>query len=157
MNELPPAARALDAMKIPYRLFRHAGPIASLEQAARERNQSPDQIVRSILFRVPPSEYVMVLIAGDRQVDWKTLRKHLGHSRITMANEDEIRRVTGYERGGVSPLGLPAPLKILVDESVFANEEISLGSGVRGTTIIMQSADLRRAVGAVMIGKFAEE
>ncbi|MBI5030442.1 MAG: YbaK/EbsC family protein [Chloroflexi bacterium] len=157
MSDVPPAARTLDAMEISYRMFRHPGPIASLEQAARERNQAPDQIVRSILFRVTPSEYVMVLIAGDRQVDWRTLRKHLSQSRITMANEEEILRVTGAERGGVSPLGLPSPLKILVDESVFANEEISLGSGVRGTTIIMQSADLRRALGDGVIGNFAEK
>ncbi len=155
MSELPPAARVLDAMKISYRMFRHPGPIASLEQAARERNQKPDQIVRSILFRVTPSEYVMVLIAGEHQVDWRTLRKYLGQSRVTMANEEEVLRMTGSERGGVSPLGLPSPLKILVDESVFANEEISLGSGVRGTTIIMQSADLRRALGDEVIGKFA--
>jgi len=155
MSERLPAARALDAMQIPYRMFKHPGPIASLEQAARERHQAPDQIVRSILFRVSESEFVMVLIAGDRQVDWKTLRKYLGQSRVTLASEEQVLRVTGSERGGVSPLGLPAPLKILADESVFANEEISLGSGVRGTTIILQAADLRRALGDVVIGKFA--
>ena len=155
MSERLPAARALDAMQIPYRMFKHPGPIASLEQAARERHQAPDQIVRSILFRVSESEFVMVLIAGDRQVDWKTLRKYLGQSRVTLASEEQVLRVTGSERGGVSALGLPAPLKILVDESVFANEEISLGSGVRGTTIILQAADLRRALGDGVIGKFA--
>ena len=156
MSDALPAARALDAMQIPYRIFRHPGPITSLEQAARERNQAPNQIVRSILFRMNEDEFVMVLIAGDRQVDWKTLRKHLGESRVTMASEEEVLRVTGSERGGVSPLGLPAPLKILVDESVFANAEISVGSGVRGTTIILRASDLKRALGEVSVGKFAD-
>jgi prolyl-tRNA editing enzyme YbaK/EbsC (Cys-tRNA(Pro) deacylase) len=64
-----------------------------------------------------------------------------------MATEDEVRSVTGYERGAVAPFGLPQPLRILVDTSVFTYEEISLGSGVRGTAVIMTSLDLRRALG----------
>ena len=157
MNDLPPVARALDRLKIPYRLFRHAGPVHSLEQAAAERKQLPDQIVRSIVFRVAKDNYVMVLIAGDRQVAWAILRKHLGQSRLTMATEAEVLQTTGAERGGVSPLGLPQPMRVLVDASVFAHEEISLGSGVPGTTVIMLSADLRRALGDVESGHFAEE
>ncbi len=156
MNDLPPAARALDDMNIPYRLFRHTGPIQSLEQAAQERNQLPEQVVRSIVFRVAKEDLIMVLIAGDRQVAWPTLRRHLGQSRLTMATEAEVLQMTGAERGGVSPLGLPKPMRILVDENVFAHPEISLGSGVRGTAAIMSSADLKRALGNIEIGRFAQ-
>ncbi len=155
-NELPPAALALAQANIPYRLFHHEGPIRSLEQAASERNQQPDQVVRSIVFRVAKESYLMVLVAGNRQVDWTILRRHLGQSRLTLATEDEVRKTTGSERGGVGPLGLPKPMRIIVDESVFANDEISLGSGVRGTAVILSSVDLRRALGDVEIGQFAE-
>jgi Cys-tRNA(Pro)/Cys-tRNA(Cys) deacylase len=155
-NDPPPAARALDRMTVPYKVFRHPGPVHSLEQAAAERNQLPDQIVRSIVFRVARGDYVMVLVAGRRQVDWSVLRKHLGQSRLTMASEAEVLENTGAERGGVSPLGLPRPMRILADESVFVHEEISLGSGVRGTTIIMSSVDLRRVLVGAEIGSFAE-
>ena len=155
-NELTPAARALERLNLPFKLFRHPGPIESLEQAAAERNQLPDQIVRSIVFRVGKDDFIMVLIAGQRQVAWPVLRKHLGQSRLTMANEAEVLETTGAERGGVSPLGLPRPMRILVDESVFVHKEISLGSGVRGTTLIMSSADLRKALGNAEIGNFAE-
>jgi prolyl-tRNA editing enzyme YbaK/EbsC (Cys-tRNA(Pro) deacylase) len=68
-----------------------------------------------------------------------------------MATEDEVRSVTGYERGAVAPFGLPRPMRILVDESVFMHDEISLGSGVRGTAVIMTSADLRRVLGEVEV------
>ncbi len=155
MIDLPPAARALDAQQIPYRLFTHPGPIHSLEQAARERNQLPDQVVRSIVFRIGKDTYVMVLIAGDRQVAWPALRRYLGQSRLTMATESQVREVTGSEIGGVSPLGLPAPMRVLVDESVFAHPEISIGSGIRGTTVIMSSADLKRILNGAEIGRFA--
>jgi Cys-tRNA(Pro) deacylase len=131
--------------------------VSSLEQAARERGQSPDQVIRSIVFRLAKDEYVMVLIAGERQVSWPTLRHYLGQSRLTMAKEDELIAVTGYGVGAVSPFGLPRPMRILVDESVFVPEEISIGSGVRGTTVILRSADLRRALGDVQVGKVGED
>ncbi len=155
MNDLPPAARALTEQHIPYRLFRHSGPIRSLEQAARERNLLPDQVVRSIVFRVAKDDFVMVLVAGDRQVAWPVLRRYLGQSRLTLASETEVRAMTGSERGGVSPLGLPQPMRILADESVFAHPVISIGSGVPGTTVILSSADLKRVLGDVETGQFA--
>ena len=151
MSDLPPVARALDRSSIPYRLFVHAGPVHSLEQAARERNQLPQQVIRSIVFRVGKDEFLMTLMAGDRQIAWPALRRYLGQSRLTLATEDEVRLATGYERGAVAPFGLPQPMRILVDESVFAHEEISLGSGVRGTAVIMTSSDLRRALGDVEV------
>jgi len=74
------------------------------------------------------------------------LRKHLGLSRITMASEDEVLAATGYRIGAVSPFGLPRPLKVLIDLSVIGEEEISIGSGIRNTAIILKSADLYRAL-----------
>lgn len=141
-----PVTRALDALQIPYRVFQHLGTVESLEQAARERDQAPEQVIRSIVFRVTEDEYVMVLMAGATQVNWSALRKYLGVSRVTMANRDELRAVTGYEIGAVSPFGLPRPMRVIADPSVFAPEEISIGSGVRGLTVILSSADLRRAL-----------
>ena len=156
MNDVPPVARALDSLGIPYRLFKHAGPVHSLQQAARERGQAPDQVIRSIVFRVAKGEFLMVLIAGDRQVSWPALRRCLGQSRLTMASEEEVLQVTGYERGAVSPFGLPRPMRILVDDSVFRHDEISLGSGLRGTAVIMSSMNLRRALGNVDVLDLAD-
>jgi Cys-tRNA(Pro) deacylase len=156
MSALPPAARALDALSVPYRLFRHAGPVTSLEQAARERGQSPEQVVRSIVFRVARGEYVMALVAGDRQVSWPALRRHLGQSRLTLASEAEVLEATGYPRGAVSPFGLPGPMRILIDESALAQPEISIGSGERGVTIILRREDLRRALGDAEVGNYVE-
>ncbi len=154
MADLTPVARALDALSVPYRLFRHPGPVNSLEQAARERGQAPDQVVRSIVFRVAPGEYVMVLVSGSRQVSWPALRRYLGQSRVTTASEEEVQVATGYERGAVSPFGLPGPMRILLDEDVLSQAEISIGSGVRGTTVILKTADLMRALGEVAVGQF---
>ncbi len=150
-----PVTRALDALGITYRFFRHPNPVHSLEQAAHERGQQPQQVVRSILFRLGVDAFAMVLIAGPGQISWPALRKYLGQSRLTMASEEEVLAVTGYPRGAVSPFGLPGPMRILVDNSVMEQEEISIGSGVRSTTVILRRPDLLRALGDVETGAFA--
>lgn len=148
-DRLTPVGAELHARGIPFREFRHPGPVFSLEQAAEERGQRPEQVVRSILFRLARDEYLMVLVAGPSQVDWKALRRLVGQSRLTMASADEVREITGYEIGAVSPFALPRPLRVLLDESVTREAEVSIGSGERGTTVILSAADLLRALGDV--------
>ncbi|HAJ38248.1 MAG TPA: hypothetical protein DCL15_21465 [Chloroflexi bacterium] len=155
-DPLPPVAAALDRLGIPHRLFTHAGPVESLEQAARERSQRPEQVVRSILFRLAQDRFAMVLVAGPAQVDWKRLRQHLGQSRLTMASAEEVLTTTGYPIGAVGPLGLPQPIPIYVDDSVLSEAEISIGSGVRGTTVILHSANLLAALPTAEVGVFRQ-
>jgi len=143
-----PVTAYLASKHIPFRLFRHPTPPHSVEQAAHERGQSPDQVVRSILFRLGEGSYLMVLVAGTRQVSWPVLRKHVGQSRLTLASEADVLSVTGYPLGAVAPFGLPQLIPTLIDESVFAQQEISLGSGVRGTAIIMSTDDFLHALDA---------
>ncbi len=157
MNTTTIVSQYLESKNIPHRVFRHSGPIHSLEQAASERGQTPDQVVRSIVFRIGREDYVMVLVAGPDQVSWPALRKYLGLSRLTMASKEEVLQVTGYETGAVSPFGLPTPMRILVDEAVFAPAEISIGSGERGTTIILTRQAMQDALGTVEIGQFATQ
>lgn len=144
--ELPPAAEFLSSLGIPHRVFKHSSPIHSLEQAAFERGQTPKQIVRSILFRLSGDEFIMALVSGPDQIPWGKLRRLLGQNRLTMASDDEVLRITGYHPGTVSPFGLATPLRILADHRIFEKREISLGSGLRGTAIIMDPADLKNAL-----------
>ncbi|MBP7961910.1 MAG: YbaK/EbsC family protein [Caldilineaceae bacterium] len=147
MTQIPPVSAALTALAIPHRLFAHTHPVHSLEQAAAERGQVPDQVIRSLLFRLGEGDFVMALVAGPGQISWKALRAHMGQSRLTMAERDEVLRVTGYPIGAVAPFGMPQAVPILVDPSVTVHAEISLGSGIRNTAVILASADLLRALG----------
>jgi Cys-tRNA(Pro) deacylase len=152
----PPASIALESLNIPHRVFRHEKPLLSFEQAAEERNQRPEQIVRSILFQVRPGEFLMVLMAGRDQVDWRKLRQLVKRSRVRMATEEEVLEVTGYKVGTVSPFGLKNPVKVMIDTSVLREEEVSLGSGLRQVAIIMKSADIPRALGGPEIVELSE-
>ncbi len=149
MSNATPVSQALSDLGVAHREFRHPGPVSSLEQAAEERGQRPEQVVRSLLFRIRGGQFVMVLIAGAQQVDWRALRSQLSESRLTTASRQEVLRVTGYELGAVAPFGLPQALPLLVDESVLQPEELSIGSGVRGVAVILKRDALLHALQAL--------
>ena len=144
--DIPPISVALEELGVPHKIFRHETPVNSFEQAASDRGQRASQIVRSILFRIAEDEFIMVLVAGPAQISWKLLRKQLGRSRISMASEDEVLAVTGYRIGTVGPFGLLNQLTVLIDASVMQEEVVSIGSGMRNTAIILNSADLLHAL-----------
>ena len=153
----PPASIALDDLGIPHRVFFHEGIVTSFEQAARERGQHESQVVRSILFQIRSGEFLMVLVAGPAQIDWKKLRQLVGRSRVRMATEDEVLELTGYRVGTVSPFGLKNQVKVLIDTSVLKEEEVSIGSGVRNTAIILRTVDLRGALGDAEVVSLLEK
>ena len=99
----------------------------------------------------------MVLVAGPDQVDWRKLRQLVGRSRVRMATEEEVLEVTGFRIGTVSPFGMARPVKVMIDASVLKEEEISIGSGVRSTAILMSIADLRRALSDAEVVSLMEE
>ncbi len=98
----------------------------------------------------------MVLMAGPAQIDWRKLRQYVKRSRVRMATEEEVLEVTGYRVGTVSPFGIKNPVKVLIDSSVLNEEEVSIGSGVRGTAIILKTIDLHRALGDAKIVSLGE-
>ncbi|HMZ06762.1 MAG TPA: YbaK/EbsC family protein [Anaerolineales bacterium] len=155
MNQ-PPVSLALEKMNVPHRVFRHETPVDSFEKAASDRGQRPSQIIRTILFRVTEDEFTLVLVAGPGQISWKLLRKLLGRSRITMATEEEVLAVTGYRIGTVGPFGLLRQVRVLVEAGVLKEEEVSIGSGMRDTAVILKSVDLYQALGDVEVVELFE-
>lgn len=152
---ISPAIQYLQQRGIPHRVFQHAGEVTSLEQAAQERGERPEQVVRSIVFRLAEGDFLMVLMPGPGQVPWKQLRRHLGQSRLTMATEEELLDSTGYRPGAVNPFGLPRPMRVLVDQGVLDQPEVSLGSGIRGLAILLRPDDLVHALDQVEIVHFS--
>lgn len=155
MNQ-PPVSITLEKLNIPHQIFRHETPVDSFEKAASDRSQRPSQIVRTILFRVSEEDFALVLVAGPGQISWKILRKLLGKSRITMATEEEVLAVTGYRIGTVGPFGLAKPVRMFIEAGVLKEEEVSIGSGMRDTAVIMKSADLRKALEPVDVVELFE-
>jgi len=151
-----PVTVALEALGLSYRLHLHPGPVRSLEQAARERGLTPEQIVRSLLFRLEGGSFVLVLMPGPIKVSWPKLRRHLGVTRLTTASADEVETVTGYPPGAVSPFGLLRPLRLLADRRLADQKMISIGAGIRHAGVLLQAHDLLRTL-EPELGDFSED
>lgn len=87
--------------------------------------------------------YAAVLVRGsDRAEVNGVVRRHLDARRLSFAPMDDAVALTGMEYGGITPLGLPADWPILVDESVASHERLIVGSGIRGSKLLVRGAFL---------------
>ena len=98
--------------------------IICLEQTARTAQDAATAlgcnvgaIVKSLLFMTGNS-FVLCLISGDKRCSLNKLKKILGKTDVYMANPDDVKKITGYTIGGVSPVGHLNKLKIYIDSSL---------------------------------------
>lgn len=91
---------------------------------------------------------VMVL-ATDRADINNLVRRHLDVRKISFAPMDDAVARTGMEYGGITPIGLPEEWPVLVDAAVVAAGEVVIGSGIRGSKLVVDGADLLRLPNAV--------
>jgi Cys-tRNA(Pro)/Cys-tRNA(Cys) deacylase len=133
-----PATLAMTASGVAHRVMEY-GPVASLREAAAKRGMSVAQVMKSLVVRTGDDAFVMVIVPGDRVIDWPKLRAHLGVSRMSLAEASEALRVTGYPRGAITPFGSKRVLRVIIDSS--AEGEISLGGGAHGMSIHLDVAD----------------
>jgi len=140
------SVKELNSKKIDFSIFVHSGPVKSLEQAAQERNQSTDQVIRTLLFRLTETDFALILVAGSRQIPWKLLRKYFNRRRLTMATPQEVLDQTGYKVGTVSPFGIPATLSIYIENGIKGSLVFSMGSGESGTALMLTVEEIKKAL-----------
>jgi prolyl-tRNA editing enzyme YbaK/EbsC (Cys-tRNA(Pro) deacylase) len=89
-----------------------------------------------------------VVLATTRADVNGVVRKHLGARKISFAPMETAVSLTGMEYGGITPVGLPADWPILVDENVIGQDRVIVGSGVRGSKLLADTAALESLPGA---------
>ncbi|MGS0685946.1 YbaK/EbsC family protein [Nakamurella sp. GG22] len=92
-----------------------------------------------------------VVLATTRADVNGVVRRRMDVRKVSFAPMDEAVRITGMEYGGITPIGLPAGWPILVDAAVAAAGPVVIGSGIRGSKIILDGADVGRLPGAEVI------
>ncbi len=106
-----------------------------LEQTARTANDAATAlgckvgaIVKSLLFKAG-EDFVLCLVSGDKRCSLNKLKKILSEKDVSMANPDDVKRVTGYTIGGVSPIGHLTKLKIFLDNNLKRFSKIYAAAG----------------------------
>jgi len=98
------------------------------QQAADAVNTTLGSIVKSLVF-LADERAVIALVAGDRRADLSKLEALLGAQRVTIANADQVREITGYAIGGVPPMGHTTPLPTWIDRSLNRFETVYAAAG----------------------------
>ena len=109
--------------------------IICLEQTARTAQDAATAlgcnvgaIVKSLLFSAGDN-FVLCLVSGDKRCSLKTLKKILDEKDVSMANPDDVKKITGYTIGGVSPVGHLSKLKIYIDTNLERFKNVFAAAG----------------------------
>jgi Cys-tRNA(Pro) deacylase len=120
----------------------------SVEEAARLRGVPVEAILKTIVVRRGEDDYVFVLVPGDRAIDWGSLRRHLEVRRLSLPDAEDARRVTGYERGAITPFGATHTWPVVADERVTALQRVSIGGGGHGVSVLLSTDEMLAHLGA---------
>jgi Cys-tRNA(Pro) deacylase len=109
--------------------------VVILEQTARTANDAATAlgcnvgaIVKSLLFKIG-DKFCLCLVSGDKRCSLNKLKKKLDEKDVSMANPEEVKQVTGYTIGGVSPIGNLVKIKIYMDKNLERFSKVFAAAG----------------------------
>ncbi len=144
------AARILDQQKIAYELIPYEVDEADLSaiHVADQLGEDINQVFKTILLRGDKSGVFVCVVPGDAEVNLKLAAKVSGNKKAETVAMKELLPLTGYIRGGCSPLGMKKPYPIYLHESALSEPHIYISAGQRGLQIKLSPADLIKVVKA---------
>ena len=143
------AMRILDKNKIPYETITYVCDAFIDGLHTAEKTGAPvEQSFKTLVARGKSKEYYVLVLPIAEEVDLKAAAKVLGEKSIEMIHVKDITAVTGYVRGGCSPLGMKKQYKTIIQENAEKYSEIYVSGGRIGSTIKVNPVDLARAADA---------
>ena len=138
------AARHLDDLKINYKLVEYQIDETDLsaESVARKVGLPPEQVFKTLVARGDKTGVLMTCIPGNAELDLKAIAGVSGNKKVEMVPVKDIQPLTGYIRGGVSPIGAKKHHPIFLDQSATRFPFISISAGARGSQIFISPGDL---------------
>ena len=142
------AMRILDRSKIPYEIMTYTVDESDLsgEHAAAELGLDPKRVFKTLVLKGDKKGHLVAVIPVDGTLDLKALARVSGNKSVEMIHVKELFDLTGYIRGGCSPIGMKKLFPTYLDESCMVFETIVFSAGQRGMQIVAAPADLVRAV-----------
>ena len=137
----------LRELGISYELIQINPDYADTADFCREYGYSLDVCGNTIVVASKRGEkkYAACIVLGSDRLDVnKTVRSLMGVSRLSFASAEETEALTGMTIGGVTPFALPKDLQVYADEKVLAVERLILGSGSRGSKILIPPEELSK-------------
>jgi len=142
--------RLLDAAKIPYRTMEYEVDETDLSglHVAQQLGQDPDTCFKTLVLKGEKTGYLVCCIPVAQELDLKKVARAAGDKKVEMLPMKELLPVTGYIRGGCSPIGMKKKFPTYVDETAILFEEIAVSAGMRGAQVILDPQRLAEYVDA---------
>ena len=144
------AARFLDTLKLPYTLTSYAVDEEDLSavHAAQMLGVSVDVVFKTLVARSDSKSILVACIPSHAEIDLKALARVANVKRCELVAVKELLGLTGYIRGGCSPLGMKKRYATFFDESIVSHEKVFVSAGVRGVQLHVSPDALIKACNA---------
>ena len=148
------ACRILDGLGIDYEIKTYEVDETDLSavHVAEVSGLDIKMIFKTLVARGDKTGIIMAVIGGGDELDLKALAKTSGNKSVEMIALKELLPLTGYVRGGCSPLGAKKNYPVYLDARALTLEKISISAGQRGMQIVLSPRDLVKAANAT-VGK----
>ena len=146
------AARLLDKAGVPYKLIPYEFDENDLaaQHVADSLGQDIARVFKTLVLHGDRTGHVVCVVPGNAEVDLKALAKASGNKKVEMIPMKDLLSVTGYIRGGCSPVGMKKRFPTYFHTTALDFETIYVSAGVRGLQIEIAPADLIGFVGATV-------
>lgn len=144
------AMRMLDREKIPYNVHTYDNSDGKIDgpSVAAKIGQDPKRVWKTLVTKGSSGGYFVFVLPVELDLDLKKAAKAVGEKSVSMIRVDEINKVTGYIRGGCSPVGMKKLYPTVFDRRVEDLPAVVVSGGRIGTQIEVEPAALLRLVGA---------
>ena len=145
--------RGLERLKearVPFEELTYRPDEEGVRFAARSLGLNEETVIKTLVFRADGREYLFALMGGDGHVSEKKLARSSGHKQVSPASPRDAERVSGYEIGGISPLGAKRRLPVVLDRALTEHASVVINAGARGTLVRLAVVDLIALVDAMV-------
>ena len=145
------AMRMLEKAKVAYTAHEYPheeGVAVDGATVARSMGQDPACVFKTLVTQGASRNYFVFVIPVEAELDLKAAARSVGEKSVAMIHVVDINKVTGYIRGGCSPVGMKKQYVTVFDDSVLTQEKVYVSAGRIGLQICCAPADLIRAAQA---------
>ena len=142
--------RILDQAGVAYRPWAYENRDGKIDgvSVAQKLGQNADQVFKTLVTRGAGGGYFVFVVPVAKELNLKAAAKSVGEKSVGMIHVSEINRVTGYIRGGCSPVGMKKQFPTVIDESCLTQPSILVSGGRIGTQVEVAPKDLLGFIGA---------
>ena len=147
------AARLLDKHAVSYELVSYQVDEQHLEAShvAQSLGEDIRQVFKTIVMQGDKERYFVCVVPGDKEINLKLAAKESGNKKCDTLPLKELLPLTGYIRGGCSPLGMKKQYPTYIDESALNWDTIYVSAGVRGLQLKLSPKDLSNECQATFV------